>query len=139
MTAIIKSVTHSDVDEQRADWRYRAVEATQGNQTLMGMTLLAILGKRPRHPPFLGKTAVIEENGLMTVDAMTAEGRWVKGGNLGHVQVFIDSLRGLCDHLEFSDVDRAELFSEARKWISLDNRQVGGQVNTHGELEAPEI
>ena len=113
---------------ERQTWQYRAVAATGGNTTRLGTILLAILGKRSRHPPFLVGGATITDAGVVTCDGVILDNR-SPGGTaavrdiaLCYVTELRDNFRRLADHMALSDKDRTALFDEIIKWVKLDLR-----------------
>ena len=57
---------------------------------------------------------------------------------MGPVQATVDAFRTLADEINPTDVERENMFHQLRSWVRVDHRVVGGKVNSHGELEAPE-
>ena len=111
------------VPEQYDRWQHRAIRETGGNQTQLGVYVLAILGlQHGRKPPRLGSTAKIDVNGMLISNMQNAEGKMFRDVTLDSVQEVVDNFRRFADHLKLADVEREEMFAELRKWIVHDAR-----------------
>lgn len=109
---------------QRATWQYRAVEATRGNQSRLGLIVLLIIGRTPRNPPFLMMRPglVITADGDVLSDWVGRPGAPVLATCLGTVEEVRDNLRRLADFLKLSDADRVAMFDALQKCIYKDFR-----------------
>ena len=106
----------------RHNWKRRAIEATQGNQSRLGCIIIAMLGRLPLHPPRIRGLAVIMENGIVVADMELRNGKGYLATPLGDVVELRDNMRGLADHLKLSDAERIEMFNELRMWLATDLR-----------------
>lgn len=106
----------------RQNWRYRAIEATKGNQSKLGCIVLAILGRAATNPPWFGPTCVITPDGYVLANFVDKERRLHEGYLIGDVEDFVGNLRGLADHLRLTDDERVEFFEQAQKWVAVDYR-----------------
>lgn len=108
---------------QSQEWQYRAVAATQGNQSMLGCFVLAVLGwQHGRKPPRFGSKAYIDANGQLFSNMQDASGHMFRNQHLGPVEDVINNFRGLADHLKLDDKERKEMFGELKKWIVHDAR-----------------
>lgn len=103
-------------------WKARAVVATMGNRSLLGAILIATLGYATSNPPRVVSAAEITEDGHVVA---FFEKRGENGATLTrlcHIDELISNFRGLADALKLSDLDRAAMFDELRKWVAKDHR-----------------
>lgn len=104
-------------------WQKRAIRATNGNKSLLGCFVLAILGfQNGIKPPRFGRTAFIDKDGILYSNMQAEDGKMYKNHCLGPVAEVRDNFRGLADHLKLSDAERNAMFDELKKWISHDAR-----------------
>lgn len=104
-------------------WQRRVVNYTEGNETLLGCFVLAILGwQHGRKPPRLGRVANIDHNGILYSNMQTKDGLIMPNHKLGPVQDVVAQFNRVCDDLKLPDQDRIALFTEFRKWIRKDAR-----------------
>lgn len=104
-------------------WQKRAIRATDGNKTLIGCFVLAILGfQHGIKPPRFGKTATIDKDGILYSNMQDKDGKVFQNHCLGPIGDVRDNFRGLADHLKLSDAERNAMFDELKKWISHDVR-----------------
>lgn len=110
--------------DEQATWQYKAIVATRGNQTMLGAIFLQIIGKQAKHPPQIVGTASVDEEGLCWTILRKQHGLEVAEGIvcLGLIADIRDDFRRLADHLKLDDTERVELFTELRKWVSVDLR-----------------
>jgi hypothetical protein len=116
--------------QEHDTWQFRAIAATRGPQTQLGAILIAMI--RPRDAskpgPWFGASAIITSDGYIQSDFMDRHGQFHTGALVGSVRDLIGNLRGLADHLKFSDEERTAMFTEARRWISMDYRPEGART-----------
>lgn len=104
-------------------WKTRAIHATDGNKSLLGCFVLAVLGMQHGvRPPRFGSTANIDKDGLLYSHMQAADGQIFQNHCLGPVEDVRDNFRRLADHLKLSDSERVELLGELKKWIRHDAR-----------------
>lgn len=111
----------------RRDWRLKLIEATMGNQSLLGCIVLAAIGKEPENPPYFRGKATIAEDGQVYCD-FVAEGA-AKGQSIYHTMArvgddedFARNLIGLTVHADLNDEERTEFLARVNNWIGTDNR-----------------
>jgi len=123
--AVISKIERLTLEQeaQRADWRYRAISATKGNQTQLGAVLLAVLGKAPTGVPKFVGSATITSDGYITANFIDKSGTYHTGAFVCDVEDLQRNFSGLADHLNFSDADRIAMFTKVREWIFKDYRQ----------------
>lgn len=113
----------SEQERQRATWQYRAVEATRGNQSLLGLIVLATLAKSASNPPKITGSATITKDGHVLA---AFQGRDDPAPRpLTHictVEELQSNFSGLADSLKLNDLDRVAMFTELKKWIWKDER-----------------
>jgi hypothetical protein len=124
MVDLTKADLADEIERQRQTWQFKAVEATHGNQTLVGCIVLAVIGKAASNPPWIGPTAIISRDGDVFAN-MTSK-RDVEPGPtyIAPIGALVDTWRKLADSLDISDADREAMFLELRKWISHDFRAI---------------
>lgn len=112
---------------ERSTWQFKCIAATRGNQTRLGMILLAVLGIAPANPPRLVcPTAVIDENGWVWSWFQSPDD---KANAADHVPLCTvaklrDGLNRMADLTQMTDAQREELFSLTRRWIERDERAI---------------
>jgi hypothetical protein len=112
-----------DVEYKRQkSWQYRCIEATRGNQTMLGAVIIAMLGKQSKHPPrFWTGGATIDKDGNITSQLQKRDGSW-HHVSIGTAQDFGTELNRLADTCKLDGVERLKLFEEAQKWVVKDHR-----------------
>lgn len=111
----------------KLDWRYRAIEQLQGNQSLPGCILIAALHKSdtalgvPRSPSF-GHTAQITPQGYVVTRYVDKAGIYQGIQAICQADEMIDAFRRLADTLKLTDADRTAMFTELRRWVTHDRR-----------------
>lgn len=114
-------------DWERGTWQYKAIAATNGNRTKLGMILLAVLGIAPSNAPRLVcPTAVIDANGWVWSWFQSPDDPPGVADQVPLVSTtnLRDSLNKLADRIKMTDAQREELFSLVRKWIERDERAI---------------
>lgn len=111
-------------EAQRQTWQYKAVAATRGNQSRLGLIVLGIIGKTPQNPPFLmlRPGLVITEDGDVLCDWIGSANAPIVATCLGDITEVRDNLRRLADHLKLSDPDRIAMFEALQRWVYKDFR-----------------
>lgn len=108
-------------EKMRAGWKYRAVDATQGDLILRPL-LLTILNKPALNPPWIGPQGAITKEGVVICDFVDADNHKTELLRLCAISDLVDNFRRLADHLALTDAEREEMFSALRKWIVVDHR-----------------
>lgn len=109
--------------QEQNSWPYKAVLATRGNQTLMGCVVLAVIGRQPKHPPYIASAATVDQDGLVWVQmARIKDGGQISLACIGNIIDVRDDFRRLADHLKLDDGERIDMFEELRKWVAIDMR-----------------
>lgn len=109
-------------EKAKRTWQYKVVEATRGNQTMLGAVVIAMLNKQSAHPPrFWRNGATIDADGYVHSELQDRTGIW-KRICIGHATDLAKELNILADQCKLHDHERLALFSEAQKWISRDAR-----------------
>lgn len=117
-------------ERQRASWQYRAVEATQGNRSMMGCLVQAVIGHGASNPPTMGLTGFITAEGFLFTNFIDRHGRLHAASDeavfpplcIGHIDGVIAEFRALADQLRLNDPDREAMFDALRKWVAVDER-----------------
>jgi len=110
---------------QRHTWQYRAIEATRGNQTLLGSILIAVLDKSHMVTcKRFGREAEIDQGGTVWAPYQDANGKLHAQMQVCHVQDMIAGFRKLADKLKLKDSERVEMFQKLRQWVVRDARIV---------------
>ena len=103
-------------------WKLRIVDATRGNQTMMGALVLAILNVEPNKRPFFRGLGTIDKDGVVWAMLYAKSMIMPRLTPLGTVQQVMDELRALADHAKMDEREAEEFFTEVRKWIVRDQR-----------------
>lgn len=109
-------------------WKYWVVEATRGNQTMLGAVIIAVLGRTPKNPPFFNVWATIDAEGVIRAGFVARNGLQYHDFPICHVRDLGVELNRLADHCKLDDAQRAALFEEVRKWVRSDARAKGRVV-----------
>lgn len=89
--------------------------------TTVGLIVMAMLARQPKHGPALGSTCeILTDSRVMA--KVRRYGVWGAPETIGTVESVRDSLRRLADHCKLSDADREVMFEELRKWCFRDYR-----------------
>ena len=107
---------------RRVDFRFRLIEATQGNQSLLGAVVLAAIGKTPANPPYLSGRATITSDGLLMCDFTSKDGVFHPGALVGDDEDFARNLLGLCNHCQLNNDEKIEFLARVNHWIEFDHR-----------------
>lgn len=131
-------VTHSlivpeHVERARETWQYKVVEATRGNQSMMGCILMAAMGKSPTNPPRFSveRGAVIvagelaaklgRKDGDILADFQAKPFEPFRATLVYNVQEFVHDFNWLADDLKLTDDERIAMFEMLRGWIAKDH------------------
>lgn len=107
--------------ERRRDWRLKLIEATKGNQSLMGCIVLAAIGKgEDRTPGFRGKAVITNRNEVLC-DFVDSKGYHVKA-RISDDEDLVRNIVGLAYHCDLNDEERTEFLARVNAWIWLDER-----------------
>lgn len=106
----------------RADWRFKLIEATQGNQSLLGCVVLAALGKAPDNPPYLRGKARIMDTGDVLCDFVEKDGAYRYGARISDDEDLVRNLVTLTVHCGLAEGERVEFLARVNNWIAEDHR-----------------
>lgn len=113
----------SEQERQRATWQYRAVAMTHGNQSMLGLILLATLAKSASNPPKITGSATITKDGMVLASFQGRDDPAPRPMTyICTVEELQANFSGLADSLKLNDIDRVEMFTELKKWIWKDER-----------------
>lgn len=107
----------------RRDWRIKLIEATRGNQTLMGCIVLQAINKKPGHPPFFTSTARITAQGEVMAHFMGKDGLH-ENARVCSDRDLVENCINLCRHCDLNEVERIEFLARINAWIEVDDRSV---------------
>lgn len=105
-------------------WKLRLITMTQGNHTLMGAVVLAIIGHVPNKKPYFTGLATIDKMGVVWAKFHPRGYLLPRKTPICRVEDWTDELRRLCDLCKLDDREVNEFFTEAKKWIERDERAV---------------
>lgn len=105
----------------RSQWWVRCLLASEEDPVL-GLVLRAVMGIPTDSPPWLGPSAIIDQNGIILSNYVDSKNKLHFAATVCHVNDLVDNLRALCDHLAISDVQAHALFSQVKVWIKTDAR-----------------
>lgn len=119
-------------ERERASWQYRLIDATQGNRSMMGCLVQAVIGRAASNPPTMGMTGLISVDGFVFTNFLDSKRRLHAAAPeavfpplcIGTIIGVRDELRYLADHCQLTDAEREAFFEEFRKWISHDFRAI---------------
>jgi hypothetical protein len=103
-----------------SQWWVRALLLTEDDQ--LGLILRAVMAKPTLNPPWLGPSAIIDQNGVVLSNYVDAANKRHFAAAVCHIDDLVANLRRLCDTLALSDVHAHALFSQVRAWIATDAR-----------------
>lgn len=115
----------SQKSKPRRDWRLRVIEATQGNQTQIGVIVLASIGKEPDNPPYLRSKARIDSDGLVICDFVSKDGVYHHDAIVGDDEDLVRNVMGLVRHCDLNEDERIEFMARINNWIGTDHRDPG--------------
>jgi hypothetical protein len=114
-------------------WWTRALLATESDQ--LGLILRAVMGIPTNNPPWLGPSAIIDQNGIVLSNYVDAQNKRHFAAAVCHINDLVSNLRRLCDTLSLSDVHAHALFSQVRGWIKEDARPSTEQAEDRVPIE----
>ncbi len=118
-------------ERERQHWLFRAVQATRGNQTLLGCLVLAVMNKNAKHPPWLSPRGMtIWPDGRVVTAAILRPGQSEQPMALGRISDVVANWRELADTIKATDAERVQMFDELRKHVQKDMRPQGSQQET---------
>lgn len=106
----------------RADWRFKLIYATKGNQSLLGCIVLASIKKQPSNPPYFIGTAKISNNGDVLCDFFEKDGMFRKLARVGSDEDLARNILGLAIHCGLTESERVEFLAGVNAWITVDER-----------------
>jgi hypothetical protein len=91
------------------------------------------MGIPTNNPPWLGPSAIIDQNGIVLSNYVDANNKRTFAAAVCHINDLVSNLRRLCDTLSLSDVHAHALFSQVRGWIKEDARpqRAGGRSGAY--------
>jgi len=101
-------------------WWCRALLMTETDQ--LGLILRAVMAKPTLDPPWLGPSAIIDQNGIVLSNYVDSSNHMNFAAAICHIDDLVSNLRRLCDTLGLGDVHAHALFSQVRSWIKSDAR-----------------
>ncbi len=107
-------------DMVRSVWWVQALLATESDQ--LGLILRAVMGIPTESPPWLGPSAIIDQNGIVLSNYVGSDNRFHFAMAICHIDDLVANLRGLVDSLAISDDHAHALFYQVRAWIKTDAR-----------------
>lgn len=114
-------------------WWARCLLATEHDQ--LGLILRAVLGKPTNSPPWLGPSAIIDDNGIVLANYVDERNQRTFAAAVCHIDDLVANLRRLCDALSLSDVHAHALFAAVRAWIKSDARPETEQAEDRVPIE----
>lgn len=106
----------------RQDWRFRAVTATRGNQTMLGAIVIAVLGMQRDTKPQFGRSANISPEGVVYSEFTARDGTVHPAQVIGTLDYLLREWRNLMDAIKLNDEDRTAMALALRSWINEDQR-----------------
>lgn len=121
MSKAIPDKLRGDVAEiYRSQWWVQALLQTEEDH--LGLILRAVMGVPTLSPPWLGPSAIIDDQGIVLSNYVDADNRMHFAAVVCHVDDLVANLRALVDQLQVSDVHAHALFSQVKGWIKSDAR-----------------
>jgi hypothetical protein len=117
----------------RQQWWVRCLLETEEDQ--LGLILRAVMAKPTRNPPWLGPSAIIDQNGIVLSNFVDTDNRMQFAAAVCHINDLVDNLRRLCDSLALSDVHAHALFAMVKQWIKSDARPTTEQAEDRVPIE----
>lgn len=106
----------------RADWRFKLIEATRGNQSLLGCIVLVALGKEPSNPPYFRGKSTIANNGDIYCDFVGKDRVYHTMARVGDDEDFARNLLLLTVHCGLTQEERVEFLARVNNWVGKDER-----------------
>lgn len=107
----------------RRDWRLKMIEATRGNQSMLGCIVLAAIGKEPENPPYFRGKAIIASNGDVYCDFVGKDHLYHAKARIGDDEDFTRNLVMLTVHADLNADERTEFLALVNNWIAKDERE----------------
>jgi hypothetical protein len=114
-------------------WWTRCLLATEADH--LGLILRAVMAKPTLNPPWLGPSAIIDEQGIVLSNYVDEHNHMTFAKAVCHIDDLLDNLRRLCDSLKLSDVHANALFDMVRQWIKSDVRPHTEQAEDRVPIE----
>lgn len=102
---------------------------------LLGLILRAVMAKPTESPPWLGPSAIIDQNGMVLSNYVDEQNKPHVGVAVCHIDDLVNNLRRLCDTLGLSDDHAHALFAQVRGWIKSDARPATEQAEDRVPIE----
>src|SRR4051812_33874904 len=112
----------SPIVTPRRDWRLKLIEATRGNQSLLGCIVLAAIGKTPKNPPYFTGSATITGAGDVLCDFVERDRTYRVAAKIGDDDDLARNILGLVIHCGLTDEERVEFLARVNRWIARDHR-----------------
>lgn len=117
----------------RGRYWVKALLATEADQ--LGLILRAVMAKPTLSPPWLGPSAIIDQNGIVLSNYVDGNNKRHFAAAICHINDLVSNLRRLCDTLAISDVEAHALFAQVRGWIKEDARPHTEQASDRIPIE----
>jgi hypothetical protein len=117
----------------RGRYWVQALLATEHDQ--LGLILRAAFAIPTNNPPWLGPSAIIDQNGIVLSNYVDGNNKRHFAAAVCHIDDLVSNLRRLCDTLGLSDVHAHALFSQVRGWIKEDARPSTEQAEDRVPIE----
>lgn len=106
----------------RRDWRLKLIEATRGNQSMLGCIVLAAIGKEPANPPYFRGKATISAVGEVFCDFVSKDRIYNTAAHVSGDEELVRNCVGLTVHCDLDDFERVEFLAKVNDWIGADER-----------------
>lgn len=120
-------------DMVKSQWWVQCLLLTEHDQ--LGLILRAVMEIPTNAPPWLGPSAIIDQNGIVLSNYVEANNKRTFAAAVCHIDDLVSNLRRLCDTLSISDVHAHALFSQVRGWIKEDARPHTQQAEDRVPIE----
>jgi hypothetical protein len=107
-------------DLVRSQWWVQCLLVTENDQ--LGLILRAAMGVPTVDPPWLGPSAIIDDNGIVLSNYVDEQNKMHFAAVVCHIDDLVANLRRLCDGLQLSDTFAHALFGQVKAWIKTDAR-----------------
>ena len=104
----------------RQQWWVQCLLAAEHDQ--LGLILRAVMGIPTLNPPWLGPSAIIDDQGIVLSNFVDTDNRMHFAAVVCHVDDLVGNLRRLVDALQLPDVQAHALFVQVKGWIKTDAR-----------------
>jgi hypothetical protein len=106
----------------RRDYRLKLIEATRGNQSMLGCIVLAAIGKEPENPPYFRGKAEITDRGDVLCDFVEKDGTYHAKARISDDEDLARNLVMLTVHADLNEQERTEFLARVNNWIVVDGR-----------------